>query len=176
MQQAAESSVTGSSFADFLASLAAPPKPAAPEWNDDQLADDVATLSDEQALPTHGRYRPPSSEQGPAPASESGQSRPDCGASASPDRSLKRASITIRLTEPECAQLRRRAAEAGLTVSAYLRSCALEVESLRAQVKETLAQLRKPAPAPTAPFPSRPRQWSRFWSFGRSIRPGGRSA
>jgi hypothetical protein len=84
--------------------------------------------------------------------------------SASPDRSLKRASVTIRLTEPECAQMRRRAAEAGLTVSAYLRSCAFEVETLRTQVKETLAQLREPAPAPTATLPSRQKPWFHFWS------------
>jgi len=58
------------------------------------------------------------------------------------DRNLKCASITIRLSKAECAQLRRRAAEAGLTVSAYLRSCTFEAESLRALVKDTLAQLR----------------------------------
>jgi len=57
-------------------------------------------------------------------------------------RNLKCASITIRLSKAEVAQLRGRAAEAGLTVSAYLRSCTLEAESLRAMVKDTLAQLR----------------------------------
>jgi hypothetical protein len=59
-----------------------------------------------------------------------------------PDRNLKCASVTIRLSNAECAQLRKRAAEAGLTVSAYLRSCTFEAESLRALVKDTLAQLR----------------------------------
>jgi len=58
------------------------------------------------------------------------------------ERNLKDASITIRLSKTECAQLHRRAAEAGLTVSAYLRSCTFEAESLRAMVKDTLAQLR----------------------------------
>ena len=58
------------------------------------------------------------------------------------DRNLKSASITIRLSKVECTQLRIRAAEAGLTVSAYLRSCTFETESLRALVKDTLAQLR----------------------------------
>jgi hypothetical protein len=175
MQQAAvESSAPDSSFASFLASLAAPSRPARPEWNDDQLVDDVATLSYEQALRTHRPYRPPAPDSGPVPASETGQSRPDDGISASPDRTLKRASITIRLSEPECAQLRRRATEAGLTVSAYLRSCAFEVETLRAQVKETLAQLRQPAPAPTPPPASRPK--FRFWSLGRRMRIGGRPA
>jgi hypothetical protein len=45
------------------------------------------------------------------------------------------------MSKAECAQLHRRAAEAGLTVSAYLRSCTFEAESLRAMVKDTLAQL-----------------------------------
>lgn len=58
------------------------------------------------------------------------------------DRNLKSASITIRMSKAECAQLRTRAAEAGLTMSAYLRSCTFEAESLRALVKDTLAQLR----------------------------------
>jgi hypothetical protein len=175
-QTAAEFSAHDPSFASFLASLAAPPQPAGPEWNDDQLGDDVATLSYEQALRTHGQYRPPASDQGPAPGSESGQSRPDRTPSASPDRSLKRASITIRLTEPECAQLRRRAAEAGITVSAYLRSCALEVESLRTQVKGTLAHLRESTPVPAPTLPSRQKPWFHFWSFGRRMGIGGRAA
>jgi predicted DNA binding CopG/RHH family protein len=62
--------------------------------------------------------------------------------STAAERNLKSASITIRLSRVECAQLRKRAAEAGLTVSAYLRSCTFEAESLRALVKDTLAQLR----------------------------------
>ena len=178
MQQAAETSVASSSFADFLASLAAPVKPTRPEWNDDQLADDVVALSYEQALRTHGKHPVPSSNQGPplTPGTESVKSRLDRDKSASPDRSLKRASITICLSEPECAQLHRRAAEAGLTVSAYLRSCTLEVESLRTQVKQTLAQLRESAPAPTQPLPTKPNPWFRFWSFGRRLRIGGRAA
>lgn len=70
---------------------------------------------------------------------------------------LKCASITIRLSKAECAQLRRRAAEAGLTVSAYLRSCTFEAESLRALVKDTLAQLRSATPAGKRPAPAPPR-------------------
>ncbi len=178
MQQAAESSAPDPSFAGFLASLANPAQPASPdrpEWNDELLADDVATFSYEQALKTHGRYQVPSSDQGPpAPGSESVPSRPDRGTSASPDRSLKRASITIRLSEPECAQIHRRAAEAGLTVSAYLRSCTLEVESLRTQVKQTLAQLRESAPVLAPPPSARSRPWFRFWSSGRRMRIGGK--
>ena len=48
----------------------------------------------------------------------------------------------MTLSMAEHAQLRSRAAEAGLTLSAYLRSCTVEAESLRAQVKLTLAKLR----------------------------------
>lgn len=89
------------------------------------------------------------------------------------DRNLKTASITIRLSQAESAQLRTRAAQAGLTVSAYLRSCTFEAESLRALVKDTMAQLRansaeakQPAPNPTANRPARPslrRWWERLW-------------
>jgi hypothetical protein len=62
------------------------------------------------------------------------------------------------MSKAECAQLHRRAAEAGLTVSAYLRSCTFEAESLRAMVKDTLARLRsvtaqaKPAPSSSPRF------------------------
>ena len=59
----------------------------------------------------------------------------------------KCASITIRLSKTECDQLRKRAAQAGLTVSAYLRSCTFEAEALRAQVKDVLAELRQSASA-----------------------------
>jgi predicted DNA binding CopG/RHH family protein len=71
------------------------------------------------------------------------------------ERNLKDASITIRMSKAECAQLHRRAAEAGLTISAYLRSCTFEAESLRAMVKDTLAQLSsvtaQAKPADSAP-------------------------
>lgn len=61
---------------------------------------------------------------------------------------VKNASITIRMSNDDCDQLRQRAAEADMSVSAYLRSCAFEMESLRAQVKEAVAQMRLQAPAP----------------------------
>jgi predicted DNA binding CopG/RHH family protein len=59
MQQPMETtpSPNASSFAGMLAALASPaPKPA-PVWSDDDLEDDVATLSYERALRTHARYR-----------------------------------------------------------------------------------------------------------------------
>jgi hypothetical protein len=55
--------------------------------------------------------------------------------------------------------LRQRAAEAGLTISAYLRSCAFEVETLRAQVKQTIAEMRHAEPAPQ---PERKSSFSRL--------------
>jgi hypothetical protein len=82
------------------------------------------------------------------------------------ERNLKDASITIRMSKAECAQLHRRAAEAGLTVSAYLRSCTFEAESLRAMVKDTLAQLH-PVTAKAKPADSAP---SRFRSLVRWLR------
>ncbi len=84
------------------------------------------------------------------------------------ERNLLRASVTIRMSQAECEQLHRRAAEAGVTVSSYLRSCTFEAEALRAQVKETLAQLRavtqpmKNAAAP-AERASQPGFWRRLW-------------
>jgi len=59
---------------------------------------------------------------------------------------VKNASITIRMSADDCEQLRSRAAEADMNVSAYLRSCIFEVESLRAQVKDAVAQMRLQAP------------------------------
>jgi predicted DNA binding CopG/RHH family protein len=63
--------------------------------------------------------------------------------SAAIEQDRKCASITIRMSKAECEQLKRRAADAGLSMSAYLRSCTFEAEALRAQVKEALAELRK---------------------------------
>ena len=163
MQQTAEPSPPPTSFAGLLAALASPvPKTA---WNTDDLADDVATLSYEHALRTHARYKSvdpvdwASMQPAPfAPRETSATQAADTPAvsdwaehaehpatafaSTMFNRNLKRASITIRLSKTECDQLHRRAAEAGLTVSAYLRSCTFEAEALRAQVKEVLAELR----------------------------------
>ena len=99
----------------------------------------------------------------------------NAGLAAPPDtlaENRKSASITIRLSKPECAQLHQRATAAGLTTSAYLRSCVFEAESLRAQVVETLAQLRSATPAaPKAATPAlksvAPAAPSRSWLFPR---------
>lgn len=166
MQQPAES-VPVPTFAGLLASLTTPPpKPA---WDDD-LADDVATLSYESALRTHARYRPvddaplplrasihspiadsdeDSAPQprlacpaGPEPAGKTG-SRTVQPTSTPSEQKTKTASITIRMSQAERDQLLRRAAEADMSVSAYLRSCTFEAESLRALVKDTLARLKQ---------------------------------
>jgi predicted DNA binding CopG/RHH family protein len=179
MQQTsvAPSTPTSPSFAGLLAALTSPVAKTA--WNNDDLADDVATLSYEHALRTHARYT--SSAHGDLGFTQSDNSGAGKGAEAHRDdlavprqtasswpeqeccedvepksahdistmleRNKKSASITIRLSKAECDQLRQRAAHAGLTVSAYLRSCTFEAEALRAQVKDVLAEMRKAAPA-----------------------------
>ena len=215
MQRGNESapSPSAANFAGLLASLTAPKQPA--KWNDDDLADDVATLSYENALRAHARYRAPdrtdrsltqaapadsdridsyelapvdetpadrvaSPFAGPRVNADNKQSagakaQTDFEAPAAPvrprsgqvfesssvtkqtssvardsvrhvptllERNLKTASITIRMSRKECDQLHLRAEEAGLTISAYLRSCTFEAESLRALVKDTMAQLQ----------------------------------
>jgi hypothetical protein len=166
-----------------------------PEWDEDGLAEDVATLSYESALRSHARYSPKGRVDKILPEERLKKAAADIGAirakvgtgkaapvqeaparapfvplstyeladpepeiEAAPrrksapqtgyrgkvtpfERNLKKSSITIRLSEEECEQLHQRAAEAGVTVSAYLRSCTFEAEALRAQVKEVLAQL-----------------------------------
>jgi predicted DNA binding CopG/RHH family protein len=163
MQQAsgASSAQSDQDFAGLLAALAAAKPAKLPEWNEDELVQDVATLSYERALRTHGRYK-----SGTIRSQDSGVARPnltsqtethsrarrkssaDAGAGENQSASFDRkcASVTIRMSKAECEQLHARAAEAGLTISAYLRSCTFEAEALRAQVKEALAQLRN-APA-----------------------------
>jgi predicted DNA binding CopG/RHH family protein len=71
---------------------------------------------------------------GSATASES--------ATAESPEAKRSTSVTIRLSAAECAQLKQRAAEARLTLSAYVRSCTFEAEALRAQVKQALKELR----------------------------------
>jgi hypothetical protein len=177
-------------FAGLLASLASPKPKTPPAWNDDGLADDVATLSYENALRTHARYRStdptdrsltqpvepiPFETYELAQVPEAPEAKASIPLSSSPaipvpepvsarqpaplfEQNLKSASVTIRLSQAECAQLHRRAAEAGLTVSAYLRSCTFEAESLRAMVKETMAQLKSATAAGKRTAPAEARQ------------------
>jgi len=172
MPQIAPAETSADSFSGLLASLASPQRASASRW-DDGLADDIATISYEPAL------RASASRQ--AQETESAAAQAPSGEVPSPPtrNRLKTASITIRLSEAECGQLRQRAAEAGLSVSAYLRSCTIEVETLRAQVKETLAQLRQSSPTrPEVIAPAQvlcpsaaPGIWHRLWPFGSFRRP-----
>ena len=185
-----------------MAALGAPAQtPKALDWNNDELADDVAILSYENALKTHARYRAsqasdrsltqpadiepfsyeeassdasaaaPHPQVQPIPSRKPGTTadqEPSLYLASSYERNLKDASITIRMSKAECAQLHRRAAEAGLTVSAYLRSCTFEAESLRAMVKDTLAQLRS-VTAQAKPAASVPSRFSRVARWLRSL-------
>jgi hypothetical protein len=54
----------------------------------------------------------------------------------------KQTTMSMRLSLQDADQLRMCAAESGMTVSAYMRSCILEGDHLRSQVKQALAELR----------------------------------
>jgi hypothetical protein len=138
---------TADDFAGLMAALAAAKPAELPPWSDEELSEDVATLSYESALRTHARIKSAVNSEPVrtiVPTSEpTGPVNPTGG------RERKLASVTLRMSKAECEQLRARAAEAGLTVSAYLRLCAFEAEALRAQVKDALAELRRAhAPEP----------------------------
>lgn len=181
------------SFAGLLASLTAPTPRTA--WNNDDLADDVATLSYEHALRAHARYKSadpddpaftmadgtgaiqmkgaPGNDLAAAAKTSSLWAAPGWNENAEPnsaqdsftliEANKKCASITIRLSKTECDQLRKRAAQAGLTVSAYLRSCTFEAEALRAQVKDVLAELRQSVPAEDERSSAVPRRSLLVW-------------
>ncbi len=177
----AQPSPNSPSFAGLLAALALPSRDEAertPAWNSDDLGEDVATLSYERALRAHARYKPADRwewetahaarpetvderEAAPLPAARTSLELP-VQANTAHDRDLRQASVTIRLSQAECARLHERAAEAGVTVSAYLRSCTFEAEALRAEVKAALADLRAAA---LKEKPAVPVQEQRSW-FG----------
>jgi predicted DNA binding CopG/RHH family protein len=156
-----EPSPRSASFAGLLAALASPAN-SATTWSDEALEDDVVTLSYERALSTHARYEPADRGDWPVSAAAGMEAQPvfaakpvttatsdqhagveaRAAAQTAAERERRAASVTIRLSHAECARLRQRAAEAGLTVSAYLRSCVLEADALRAQVKQALAVMR----------------------------------
>ncbi len=54
--------------------------------------------------------------------------------------------VSVRLSPADAKMLRRRASESQLSVSDYMRSCVLEADQLRAQVKQALAEMRMRAP------------------------------
>jgi hypothetical protein len=79
------------------------------------------------------------------------------------------ASLSIRVSAKEQALIKARAAEAGLTVSAYLRQCALEVELLRAQLQQALAARPQHFMPTQLPSVAAPGLFARLgrWFFGR---------
>jgi len=200
MQQPAPSppSPASANFAELLSTLAAQqPENAATvkAWNESDLGDDVVTLSYERALRAHARYgladnndRPLTREAqtgagisqdeavSPAAAVDGSLNMQASEAARGANNAdLRSASVTIRLSKGECARLHKHAAEAGVTVSAYLRSCTFEAEVLRAEVKAALAELK------TAAFKNNPAQRARerrsFWrwaAFGWLARLGQR--
>ncbi len=163
------------------------------------LGEDVVTLSYERALHAHARYKPANLSVWEADSDAVAMAEPVGGARkaggvgemagillradkqfkeqpcnaehTAASRTVRTASVTIRLSNQECTQLRQRAAEAGLTMSAYLRSCVLEADALRAQVKEALAELRLSEkskvsnPAATVPAP---RPWFTWMTRART--------
>jgi predicted DNA binding CopG/RHH family protein len=135
-----ESSGNAVDFASMLKALTGASKEPDESWDMSALGEDVAAISYEQALRTHRRTR---TEEPGAQSIE-----PHSPASIAPTEAKKirkTASVTMRLTTNENAQLQERAADAGLSVSAYLRSCIFEAESLRAQVKEAVSHMREVA-------------------------------
>ena len=189
----ANTSSSAVSFARVWAGLTARTVEDAPAWLGDGLGEDVATLTYDEALRKHGRMRVEGvvsqgdaglragapEDTAPAMASRVGSAKDAvaCEAGAQ-DRTLpmepagsndsrKTGSITVRMSAAECAQLHARAAAAGMTLSAYLRSCVFEAESLRAQVKEALAELRATGPV-TEKRPVQPEHGRRLsWLVSR---------
>jgi hypothetical protein len=83
---------------------------------------------------------------------------------------FKRSAVSMRLSEPESERLRQRAAESGLSVSAYMRSCVLEADHLRFQVKQALAEMRARTQEPDPPCLPAPvgREGGRVWTWLRT--------
>lgn len=172
MQQPAQSppAPASANFAGLLAALASPQlkeAPLAKTSSESDLGDDVVTLSHDRALRAHARYQPADRSDWQLGRAMRVDESLTPQASRAPgdviDGDLRTTSVTVRLSKAECASLHQRAAEAGLTVSAYLRSCTIEAEALRAQVKEALAELRSTALKDTQVASTKERQT--FWGW-----------
>lgn len=148
--QSAPAKNTGS-FASLLASFTGAAEKENDEWDLSGLADDVATISYEEALRScrPARLSNFTTEEAPRNSSSAGAVARTSNRAIPREKKRKTASITLRLTEDEQAQLQERSSAAKLSVSAYIRSCIFEAESLRAQVKEALAQMQ-PASQPAS--------------------------
>jgi len=153
------------SFADLLASLTG--KLQSDGWDNSALEDDVTTISYEEALRSARRSRGVQGAAAPLIStwSETAATSKTCSrkSRSGSEKSHKGASITIRVTTEEHAQLQARAAAAEVSVSAYLRSCIFEAEALRAEVKGALAKIQS---AQTSAGPERE---VRRWRWGRYL-------
>jgi hypothetical protein len=122
-----------------------------PAFDDEAVAPDSVSLSN--ALPKSSSDTVAPAQNPPAPPvfgtilAETVSPEPYSGpltliwpGSSKSDRQV---SMSLRVAASEQALIKARAAEAGLSASAYLRHCALEVEKLRAQVHHTLAVLER---------------------------------
>ena len=116
---------------------------------------EIGSESASEALHARGQYPMPQSASTPTPAAALPPTRAAKGDArqASTPASLevmrrdstleqRHAVVSIRVNDMEFDRLRLRAAESGLSVSAYMRSCVLDAEHLRAQVKQALAEMR----------------------------------
>ena len=155
-------------FASLLAFLTDAGR-ANDSWDDTALAEDVSNISYEQALRSVRRVRPDAlAESSPAPNDHAPTPVPAPLPTPSDQKVRRAASITIRVSEAEQAQLHERAAEAKLSVSAYLRSCIFEAEALRSQVKEALSQMQSAgSEKPQAPGEPETSPHRRFRLFSR---------
>ena len=127
-------------------------KPTPVEFNAQAIQPDKLSLT--SAGPPVRTTAPPDKSVAPAFGTVLAESlpaepdrSPDIGPLAliwpAPPKSERQVSMTLRVAASEQALIKARAAEAGLSVSAYLRQCALEVEKLRAQVHHTLARIEQ---------------------------------
>jgi hypothetical protein len=81
---------------------------------------------------------------------------PEGMVTARPAELSRQVVISLRFTAAERALIKTRAAETGISASAYIRQCALEVEQLRAQVQQAIAAMESktpPQPQPAQPAP-----------------------
>jgi hypothetical protein len=100
------------------------------------------------ARPQPRTPKPPPSRRKSSPAdAESGPQEDSALAPAKAAHSLQRpsnrvVSLSVRLAAEECALVKSRAADARLSVSAYLRQCVLDVDAMRIFVEKISAELR----------------------------------
>jgi hypothetical protein len=69
-------------------------------------------------------------------------------AASQPIDLARQVSISVRLTPAEQVLIKLRAAASGISASAYMRQCALEVEQLRAQVQQAIAAMEQKTSTP----------------------------